>query len=194
MTMKRSLMTTGLGFLLAAVAPACGGQEAGLALPGDVDDSPEGGGKGDEWNGENDPSNLSTHLQYKLAELPKSGKIETPVWSKRFQPLADDPVMWSDTYWPSAEGSTNVRWLGAEVRSPLEKYDLAFNDAAGCESQPAARCGADAKQEWDEYLGCAGPAAKWHATNFHGSRQMYDVVDSDGDGEVDECGSDQDGI
>jgi len=166
--------------------------ETSTCLPGDLDCAQDGaGGKGDAWDTRNDPRALSNRLNYRLAELPKTGKLDTPVWKSRYTPSAGDKVMWSDTYWPTKAGSTNARWLGQSTKSPLEKYDQAFNSAAGCE-QPASRCGADAKASWDTYIACAGPAAKWHAASFQGSRQMYDGVDSDSDGQIDEC--DGDGI
>jgi hypothetical protein len=161
--------------------------------PGDIEcaDDAAGGGKGDAWDTQNDPRLLSTHLDYKLENLPRTGKLDKPVWASRHAYTEGENVMWSDTYWPTQRGSTNVRWQGAATKSPLEKYDEAFNNAAGCE-QPASRCGADAKANWDAYIACAGPAAKWHTSNFQGSRQMYDGVDSDDDNQIDEC--DGDGI
>ena len=35
---------------------------------------------------------------------------------------------WPDTYWPTYEDSVNARWQGSDVPSPLEKYDMAFNN------------------------------------------------------------------
>lgn len=187
-------------FFLALVSSSsllgCAGQasdDTTTCLPGDIDCADDTGadGKGDAWDYGNDPKRLSQHLNYRLAELPRQGKLDQPVWASRYTPQADDKPMWSDTYWPTKAGSSNARWQGRTVKSPLEKYDEAFHAHQGCD-QPASRCGADAKANWDTYLGCAGPAAKWHATSFQGSRQMYDGVDSDNDGQVDEC--DGDGI
>ncbi len=193
--MKRTLLTgLGLSLLSSFTALGCtGGDRAPDCQPGDIDCSTDSSGKGDAWDYSNDPRRLSQNLNYRLAELPKAGKLDKPVWASRYTPTAADPVLWADTYWPTAQGSTNARWLGSTTKSPLEKYDAAFNGAAGCEAQPSPRCGEGAKASWDQYLACAGPAAKWHAANFQGSRQMYDGVDSDGDGQVDECG-DHDGI
>jgi hypothetical protein len=177
-------------FLLAA----CGTQDEGEPLPGDVDDSAEGEGKGDEWNGENDPDNLASHLNYRFTQLPAAGKVEKPVWRRRYAVKEGDVPMWSDTYWPTVDGSANQRFRGVTIPSPLEKYDAAFHNADGCSRQPEKRCGSGAEEAWDNYMECAGPAAAWHAENFQGSRQMYDGEDSDGDGKVDECGDDNDGI
>ena len=190
--MKRTLLSASL--LASTSLLGCATEADDLeCMPGDIEcaDDTGAGGKGDAWDSSNDPRLLSTHLDYRLENLPRSGKLDKPVWANRHAYTEGENVMWSDTYWPTQRGSTNVRWQGASVKSPLEKYDEAFNNAAGCD-QPSSRCGADAKANWDTYLGCAGPAAKWHAANFQGSRQMYDGLDSDGDGSVDEC--DGDGI
>ncbi len=187
------LASLGLSLLTSTTILGCTtGEEDSACLPGDIDCAEDGaGGKGDEWDGQNDPRAMSNRLNYRLAEIPRNGKLDSPVWKSRYTVNPGDKPLWSDTYWPTKAGSTNARWLGASTKSPLEKYDQAFNSAAGCD-QPASRCGADAKASWDTYLGCAGPAAKWHAGNFQGSRQMYDGVDSDADGQIDEC--DGDGI
>jgi hypothetical protein len=190
--MKRSFLF--LSLLSTPLLGCAAEQDAYEPLPGDIDDADDSAaeGKGDAWDYRNDPKLLSQHLNYRIAELPRTGKLDTPVWAARYAQLPGDVPMWSETYWPTARGSSNNRWLGHAVKSPLEKYDEAFNNAAGCE-QPTTNCGSGAKAAWDTYLGCAGPAAKWHATNFQGSRKMYDGVDNDGDGTADECG-DHDGI
>jgi len=186
------MKTAHLGLCLLASSALLGCAPESDCLPGDIDcTDTSNDGKLDEWDRQNDPQLLSERLEYRLASLPKSGKINRPIWRERYAYTPGENVFWADTYWPTQEGSTNARWLGSTVKSPLEKYDQAFNSAAGCE-QPAARCGADAKKNWDQYIACAGPAASWHAANFQGSRQMYDGVDSDGDRMVDEC--DGDGI
>jgi len=189
-------LRAGLGLALLSTSVVGCASEADDAehLPGDIDDADDSaaGGKDDAWDWHNDPKLLSQHLEYRLAALPRTGKLDKPVWSTRYPVLPTDVPMWSETYWPTARGSTNHRWQGHDVQSPLEKYDAAFNHAPGCE-QPTSNCGSGAKAAWDTYLGCAGPAAKWHATNFQGSRTMYDGVDNDGDGQADECG-DHDGI
>ena len=72
---------------------------------------------------------MSRNLKYTLADLPKKGELKTPVWKAQFpEAAARVPVAWADTYWPTAEGSHNHRWLGPSVKSPLEKYDaLSFS-------------------------------------------------------------------
>ncbi len=185
-------LTFGLSLLTSSLVFGCATEEETVCLPGDADCAQDGaGGKADEWDDRNDPRNLSNRLDYHLAAIPRTGKLDQPVWKSRYTVNPGDKPLWSDTYWPTQRGSTNTRWLGQATKSPLEKYDQAFNNSAGCE-QPASRCGTDAKASWDTYIACAGPAAKWHSASFQGSRQMYDGVDSDSDGQVDEC--DGDGI
>jgi len=194
--MKRPLLTACL-FTLPLVGAACteapvGDEEANL--PGDIDNSPDGaGGKGDAWDYTNDPARLARNLNYRLAELPRTGKLDQPVWASRYpNAVGKAPVAWSDTYWPTVQGSTNARWNGRSVKSPLEKYDAAFNSAAGCETQPARLCGDTAKADWDQYFTCAGPAATWQMKSFQSLYEQIDGLDNDGDGKKDECDSSDD--
>ncbi len=191
--MKRVLLTSCL-----LVVNACAdevGDDAESNLPGDIDNNPGGGddGKGDAWNASNDPAVLARSLNYRLAELPKVGKLDKPVWKDRYPAaVGKAPVAWSDTYWPTAEGSTNHRWIDARTQSPLEKYDAAYNATVGCSAQPAQMCGATAKAAWDTYFACAGPAAKWHMRSFQSLNQQIDGIDNDSDGMKDECDSSDD--
>ena len=193
--MKRSLLT-GLGLSLLGSVQLMGCAADGATeecLPGDIDCADtSGGGKSDAWDSENDPRYFASNLEYKLASLPKKGKLEKAVWKERYpNALPATPVAWADTYWPSSEGSHNHRWMGASVKSPLEKYDAAFNNAPGCDTQPARIYGAGAKAAWDTYYNCAGPAAKWQLKSFQGISKMHNGVDDNGDGAVDDYGSDR---
>ena len=156
-----------------------------VRLPGDIDDLPgDGSGKDDAWNWANDPARLATSFNYRIDELPTSGTTEHEVWAA--------------SYWPTYQGSTNHRWLGPTVLSPVEKYDAAFNgwtptdehaDLSGLRD-----CGEDANERYTAYRSTLGPAARWQA-GAQSRTQMFDGVDSDDDGQVDECGSDDyDGI
>lgn len=177
-------------------APADDGNDPEASLPGDIDNSNDSlGGKADAWDYTNDPARLARNLVYTLADLPRTGKLESPVWKDRYpSAVGKAPVAWADTYWPSIEGSTNVRWQGPDTKSPLEKYDAAFNGVAGCENIPSELCGADAKANWGAYFQCAGPAARWQIEHFQSISEQIDGVDNDNDGEIDECdGSDDEG-
>ncbi len=192
--MKRTLLA-GLGLTLLSSVQLVGCADSATdqeCLPGDKDCAVVvGGGKSDAWDSENDPRYFANNLEYKLASLPKKGFLKTPVWKDRYpNALPGTPVAWADTYWPSSEGSHNARWQGATVKSPLEKYDAAFNNAAGCATQPDRIYGTGAKAKWDAYYNCAGPAAKWQMQNFQGISKMHNGIDDNGDGVVDDYGSD----
>jgi hypothetical protein len=197
--MKRSLLT-GLGLtLLTSVqlgSIGCATDEGADedCLPGDIDCSvPSTDGKADGFDYKNDPARMSQNLKYTLADLPKKGELKTPVWKSQFpEAVGRVPVAWADTYWPTSEGSHNARWQGASIKSPLEKYDAAFNNAAGCATYPSAQCGEGIKSQWDTYFGCAGPAAKWQSKTFQGGGDMHDGIDNNGDGKKDECYGEQD--
>ncbi|CAN5876549.1 hypothetical protein BH11MYX2_BH11MYX2_31150 [soil metagenome] len=199
---KTLLATLGLSLLSSFAVTACATDDSSSGdecQPGDIDCAGPGGtdGKADGFDYKNDPTRMSQHLEYKLASLPKKGKLEKPVWKTRYpNAVAGIATAWADTYWPTSEGSHNARWQGADVKSPLEKYDQAFNNAAGCAAQPDALCGAGAKAKWDTYYTCAGPAAKWQSQNYQGGGQMHDGIDNNQKDGVDECnGSDgNDGI
>ncbi|MDX2094079.1 MAG: proprotein convertase P-domain-containing protein [Kofleriaceae bacterium] len=187
--MKRGVLKgLGLTILGSVHLFGCATEDAAECLPGDIEcaDDLGGDGKADGYDYKNDPARMSQHLTYKLADLPKVGKLTTPVWKQQY-PQATSPVAWADTYWPTAEGSHNARWQGRSVKSPLEKYDAAFNNAQGCETQPASVCGAGAKAAWDTYNNCAGPAAKWQSNTFQNAARMHDGIDNNNDGKKDEC-------
>ncbi|MGE0549821.1 MAG: hypothetical protein AB7R00_22320 [Kofleriaceae bacterium] len=170
----------------------CAGSDSGPAedcLPGDQEcAAPGADGKADGFDYKNDPARMSQYLNYRLAELPMKGKLTDPVWKARYpQAVGTVPVAWTDTYWPTYDGSHNARWISPTVKSPLEKYDAAFNGAAGCETQPSSICGPEAKGAWDAYYQCAGPAASWQSKYFQGGGSMHDGIDNNRDGEIDEC-------
>jgi hypothetical protein len=199
--MTRSLFA-GLGLsLLTSLVGCATDDEAGEdCLPGDIDCADTSGdvdGKGDGFDYKNDPARMSQRLQYKLTELPLKGDLKTPTWKDRYpDAVGRVPVAWADTYWPTYDGSHNARWQGNSIKSPLEKYDQAFNNAAGCATMPAEITGTGSKAAWDTYYGCAGPAAKWQSKEFQGGGDMHDGIDNDGDGVTDGRGSsgDVDGI
>lgn len=170
------------------------GLAGGCADPaGDLAAAPAVSGKEDAWDSANDPARLAQQLTYRLSDLPRTGKLDKPVWASRYPTaVAKAPVAWADTFWPSAALSTNARWQGRDVRSPLEKYDAAAWQAPGCEAQPASTCGPSAKAAWDAYRACAGPSAKWHINNFQSIGSMFDGVDNDGQNGADSCDANDD--
>jgi hypothetical protein len=50
----------------------------------------------EKWSDSNDPAIMDPHFVYQLARLPLEGRL--------------DIIPWSETYWPSKQGSLNVRW------------------------------------------------------------------------------------
>jgi hypothetical protein len=190
--MKRSLLAgLGLTLLGSMHLAGCAADEESECLPGDIDCGPGTLGKADGWDSENDPRYYASNLQYRLRDLPKKGNLTTPIWKDRFPTaMPSTPVAWADTYWPSSEGSHNHRWIDSATKSPLEKYDAAFNNAPGCATMPSRMYGEGAKAAWDTYYNCAGPAAKWQMKNFQGISRMHDGIDNNSDGKIDDYGSD----
>lgn len=191
--MKRSKLVLGLGLVLlnSTSLVGCAGEEDAVdeeCLPGDIDCAPpEGaGGKEDGWDFRHDPERMAQRLNYRIAELPKTGKRKDPFWKNEYPDAVgvSDPA-WPDTYWPTYEGSHNARWQGKTVKSPVEKYDAAFNNHQGCETQPDEIDGPQAKAEWDQYKACAGPAAKWQSTFYQNGDRLHNGKDDDGDGKTD---------
>ncbi|HEX5062695.1 MAG TPA: hypothetical protein VFV99_25155 [Kofleriaceae bacterium] len=189
--MTRSLFAcVGLSLLGSMIGCADSGSSEDC-LPGDAEcAAPLGDGKADGFDGKNDPEVMAQHLEYHLDQLPKKGWRDKPVWKDSYpEAVGRAETVWADTYWPASEGSHNARWQGASEKSPLEKYDAAFNNAPGCATQPEMY-GAGAKAAWDTYNNCAGPAAKWQTENYESIGLMHNGIDDDGDGRTDEYGSD----
>jgi hypothetical protein len=192
--MTRSLLA-GLGLTLLTSIPVVGCADQATdddCQPGDIDCAPDtAGGKADGWDSKNDPAAMANHLQYTLSKLPKKGWRDKAVWRDQYpEAVGKAATVWADTYWPTSQGSHNNRWQGADIKSPLEKYDQAFNNAQGCATYPDAFYGTGAKAKWDAYYQCAGPAAKWQSQEFQGGGDMHDGRDNDGDGKTDDYGTD----
>jgi len=138
------------------------------------------GGKADAWNYQNDPERFGGELNRTLAELPEEGRAAEGGWPS--------------TYWPTYQDSVNVRWN--QEFSPAEKYDRAFNGWTPPENfdelRPFDSSNCDA-ESWDtEYYDNLGPLAQHVSANM-GNLRSRDGVDSDGDGQIDEC-DDHDGV
>lgn len=190
--MKSLVSGLGLALLGSVQLLGCTTNQPTDCQPGDADcAAPLGSGKADGWDSQNDPEVMAQHLDYHLANLPKKGWRDTPVWKDDYpQAVGKAATVWADTYWPASEGSHNNRWQGPTIKSPLEKYDQAFNSATGCDTYPADMYGANAKAEWDTYDQCAGPAAKWQTDNYESIGEMHDGIDNDNDGTTDDYGND----
>ncbi|MCX5744480.1 MAG: proprotein convertase P-domain-containing protein [Proteobacteria bacterium] len=191
--MSKRILTIGLSLLSSFHMLGCATEADEECLPGDIDcAAPAGGdGKADGFDYKNDPVRMSQHLTYKLADLPKKGDRTKAYWKDQYpEAVGKSAVTWADTYWPTSEGSHNNRWQGDNEKSPLEKYDAAYNAATGCATYPSKFYGTGAKAEWDTYYNCAGPAAKWQSQEFQGGGEMHDGIDNDHDGKTDDYGTD----
>jgi hypothetical protein len=186
------LAALGLTLITSAHLAGCADTATDDCQPGDADCAdPIPDGKVDGWDAKNNPKVMAQHLNYKLSALPKKGWRNTPVWKAQYPAaVGKAAAVWADTYWPTSEGSHNNRWQGSTVKSPLEKYDAAFNNAPGCATYPDAFYGTGAKAKWDTYYKCAGPAAKWQSQEFQGGGEMHDGIDNDHDGKTDDYGTD----
>jgi subtilisin-like proprotein convertase family protein len=182
--MRKELWAGVVAGLLGFSGCVAGAEGEDIALPGDIDDhqpAPGADGKTDAWDYRNDPQRLARQgLQYQLEMLPRSGRAEQ--------------MPWTSTYWPTYEDSTNHRWLGRDRLSPVELYDRAFNGWTPPEGfmtlRPMTECGGEYDPAYYEQL---GPAARW-MSEHRGNGPMRNGRDDDGDGQIDECGDDMDGI
>jgi hypothetical protein len=191
--MKNVILGLGLALVGSVNVVGCAADSApDDCLPGDAEcnSTPVTDGKADGFDDKNDPAQMAQHLEYHLDQLPKKGWRNTPAWKNTYpEAVGKAETIWADTYWPASEGSHNARWQGANVKSPLEKYDAAFNNKPGCDTQPAIS-GRDSKAAWDTYNNCAGPAAKWQTEEYESIGLMHNGIDDDHDGNTDEYGSD----
>jgi len=152
--MKKFLAVSSLAALLCL---GCGPESNGTD-PADCSALPEGkiyqacidklAPKADRMDAANDPRLFGVELEPRWDGLGLDGRaLRTP---------------WPDTYWPTYEDAVNARWQGQSTRSPLEKYDMAFNSwtpPAGFDSLiPFQGCGREFDAEYYEQL---GPAAKY---------------------------------
>jgi hypothetical protein len=97
---------------------------------------------------------------------------------------------WPASYWPTYEDGINNRWQGSDELSPAEKYDAAFNgwdpaSVEGLRPWDPDNCSGEFDKEYYEKL---GPLAKFASKN-KGNWRSHDGVDSNADGNIDECSS-----
>ena len=182
--MKRTLTTL---LVSLSLFTACGDAELvddEANLPGDVDRAPalSEGGKGDEWDWANDPARLANRLNYRLADLPRNGKLERPVWSDRYPTAVGiAPVAWSDTYWPSAELSSLIEQYAVE---PGDRVDAEALERADVElgqmlvEQGYHEAAVDHRIEWSA-AGVRAIVAVWAGPKFRMRFEGNHAFDSD---------------
>ncbi|MEE2786390.1 MAG: hypothetical protein VX589_03560 [Myxococcota bacterium] len=148
----------------------------------DLDEPIEGQSMEKErWDARNAPERFTDiTLKYDFDSLPTSGRAEADVWPS--------------TYWATYEDSINVQWKAGEL-SPAQKYDVAFNGwvvPEGFMDLKPYTNGEGCKEYDKAYYEQLGPLASYISTNM-GNGDARDGVDSDDDGEIDEC-DDRDGV
>jgi hypothetical protein len=90
---------------------------AGCAMEDDLKpdaDDTKGGtdGKAEAWGSSDSPAMFSSSLEYRLAELPKTGQATK--------------IPWAGNYWPTYKDNINDKWDGASTQAPSTKYGAAF--------------------------------------------------------------------
>ena len=190
---RRWLFVAGLVATLACFG--CGSDSGGNGDPGEPggtdEPKPETDGKetakADEWNYANAPARFRVQYEYNYEVLAAYTEGEA------------EQLPWPSDYWSYYEDSTNVRFHGADVLSPMEKYDQAFHGWTPNMDLTPLDVNADCKDghftdRHEDYYAHLGPAAGYQSNN-KGNGRMRDGRDNDGDGETDECGGDDyDGV
>ena len=180
-------------------------------------EKPETNGKdpalaADQWNPANNPTQFHVEFEYKYTEL------------KQYATGRAEQLPWPSDYWSYYEDSINVRYKGVSTTdwtklSPVEKYDMAFNNweppegflelmplnlSVDCgmseaTGEPAEGDEPDPTQPYpqvvdthDDYYNALGPAALWQHKN-KGNWKSRNGKDDDGDGFIDECTGAEDG-
>ncbi len=183
--MKKLLLVL-LGLVLAVALVQCGaesGEEEAVAKP---ESNGKDGNKADQWNPANNPTSFQIDFEYNYDEL------------KQYATGRAEQTPWPSDYWSYYEDSSNVRYHGVQELSPVEKYDVAFNNwTPNMELMPMdthidCKDGLIADTH-DDYYDHLGPAARWQHKN-KGNWKARNKMDDDGDGKTDECDEDYDGI
>jgi hypothetical protein len=105
----RSTRVTTTAVMALALA-ACAGDETLEAI--DLEDEYGDDGKYEAWNTANNPAYVDNTFIYEVDQLPLSGKPTR--------------MPWSGDYWATQRDNLNVRWDGADSKSPAEKIEQAF--------------------------------------------------------------------
>ena len=180
--MKRALLLV-LALVFALAHVGCGGDEEATEK---AESTGKDGNKADEWNATNNPTQFEINFEYKYDEL------------KQYAEGRAEQTPWPSDYWSYYEDSSNVRYNGVDTLSPVEKYDVAFNNwTPNMELKPM-----DVHNDCtdglitdkhDDYYDHLGPAARWQHKN-KGNYKARNNKDDDNDGKTDECDEDYDGI
>ena len=93
----------------------------------DVKGGPDG--KAEAWGASDNPAMFNANLEYRAAELPRTGEARN--------------IPWAGNYWPVYEDSINFKWNGASTDSASTKYGKAFG-VTGVEDAVSKYHGIDA--------------------------------------------------
>lgn len=120
-TIARLLLPTTLLFA------ACVDPDEGKPDESDVKGGADG--KAEAWGAADDPKLFGSSLEYRAAELPRTGEARN--------------IPWAGNYWPVYEDSINDRWEGGSSQAPSTKYGAAFG-VTGVEDAVSKYHGIDA--------------------------------------------------
>jgi hypothetical protein len=76
----------------------------------DVKGGPDG--KAEAWGSSDNPAMFNSNLEYRAAELPRTGEAQN--------------IPWAGNYWPVYQDSINYKWAGSTSKAPSTKYADAF--------------------------------------------------------------------
>ncbi|HTN28636.1 MAG TPA: hypothetical protein VL180_12710, partial [Burkholderiales bacterium] len=87
-------------------------------------------GKAEAWGSSDNPAMFNANLEYRVAELPRTGEATN--------------IPWAGNYWPVFEDSINYKWNGAGSKAASTKYGEAFG-VTGVEDGVSRYHGIDAQ-------------------------------------------------
>lgn len=112
----RIINVSALAFGLGLAGGACITEEQLEDKPDQSDVKGGVDGKAEAWGSADNPALFNNNLEYRVAELPRTGEATN--------------IPWAGSYWPVYEDSVNKKWDGNNP-SPAGKYATAFNVAGG---------------------------------------------------------------
>src|SRR5688500_10037886 len=124
--MKTMKWVAGFAMGVSLVA-GCIGEGSDKPDESDVKGGPDG--KAEAWGPSDNPALFNSNLEYRVAELPRTGNATN--------------APWAGSYWPVYEDSNNKKWAGAASQSPAAKYGTAFG-VTDVENQVSRYHGIDA--------------------------------------------------
>jgi hypothetical protein len=123
----KTTMSWTVGFVL-GVSLVTGCTDEGSDKPdvSDVKGGPDG--KAEAWGSSDNPAMFNANLEYRVAELPRTGEARN--------------IPWAGNYWPVYEDSINKKWGSGDA--PSTKYGKAFG-VTGVEDAVSKYHGVDAQ-------------------------------------------------